>query len=523
MKGIATWSRGNTRTKGAVRESFKLLSNLRTAAFVGLVAAMIAGGVVRAASATEVDTSPAPATSATPVPSPLPVDCQQILQDTSDKRQATPRGEAAVPATGVNTLWYDHYRLKAVCDRPMVLAAEDGEFFQVVIKNTDTTQFEYTITAVPDQEVPTSTSGATGVGVPAIPWAETSLTMRHSKIFSRYRVTIGLRSDLATTAGTKAPTARDAAGAAPGASRRAQREGKESLLYPVKFDVWVKTKATFEVAFTGGAAFNSLRSPHYFVRTDDHGTSDTKDDTKTVEEDLTAKDKFRPDTIAVANLRFPDKYKGFGLAFGVGLNNDSDPRYFFGPSYFFGRHFLLHAGWAGGRIDRLPDGQVIGKPPIHGDDTLSSLPKRFAHAFYVGVSFGFVPGSEDAFKGAFGSAQKTAKPGAEKQPEAPESAAAVDPMRYSGTYEAVDKAGSADKAKAKAEISGTEHEDWKLALTYTDAAGKTTGSATLKHTEAATFADAKTRCNFSDVVDNPPTMTCLDSANKKEFEGRKEK
>jgi hypothetical protein len=426
-----------------------------------------------------------PSAAALPNPVPLqPPSKPECPIQTPPKTKGTtpiPADELAVKPSAKNTLWFDHYWLRPACDGPMVLSVEDGDYFQVVIQQTDTTQFSYTITAVPDQEVPTSTAGATGPGLAPIRWSDMSLTMHHSKVFARYRVTISLRSDLSGAG--PARVGDRLAGGPKGAAPTPER-GPE--LFPATFDVWVKTKASFEVAFLGGAAFSGLRSRHYFIETDDRGTADTKDDTKTVREDSAAKDRFRPDTIAVANLRLPDKWKGFGLAFGVGLNNDADPRYFFGPSYFFGRHFLLHAGWAGGRVDSLPDGQIVDKPAINGDDTLKSLPKRFAHALYAAVSFGFIPGAEDSFKGAFGSTQKAVKPGGNAQePEPPTNAPKVDLAQASGTYTATD-----NKSTRSVALTGSDHADWTITVKAFDAGGKPIGSdLTLKHTEGATFAD----------------------------------
>jgi hypothetical protein len=381
-----------------------------------------------------------------------------------------------------DTAWIDHYHLRPGCGRPLIVAVKEGSHFQVVIGNTDTTQFTYTVSAVLDQDLPVSPSGATGAGVPPVTWGDTILTMQHvSKNFDRYRVTIALRSDLAAL-----PPAvpRPPVGGPPLPPDAAGRAATLPVLFPATFDVWVRTKAGFEVAFLGGAGFSTLRSPKYYLRTDDHATADATDDTKTVEEDLDARDSFRPDVMAVANLRFPDRFKGIGLAFGVGLNNDSDPRYFVGPSLFLGRHFLVHLGWTGGRVDRLPTGQVLGRPPINGDSTLASLPTRFQSGFYVGIGFAFVPGAEGAFNGAFGTSQKTAKPAPTTPPPAPAPDAKVGATASNGSYR-----------DAKRDLAATVVvKDDDLEITITPPGEK----KTLKRTDVSTFAGPdKLTCDLS--------------------------
>jgi hypothetical protein len=302
--------------------------------------------------------------------------------------------------TAGNTVVFDHYHLQPRQSDPLVLRLADGDYFQVRIVNTDTTQFNYRISAVPDEETPTTSTGATGSGVAATRLGETTVTMRHGEAFARYRVTIALRADLAQAA------------APPPGGRQAGGVSERTMLFPAVFDVWVQTKPGFEVSFTGGVTFSGLTSPKFFIKTDDRGTPDTADDVKTVEEDRDASDKFRPDTVAMANFRHPEKLAGIGIAVGVGLNNEADPRFFVGPSYFLGRNLLLTGGWSGGRVDRLPNGQELGETPINGDNTLTTLDTRFQHAFFVGLAFSFIPKAEDNFKGAFAAAQKTAAPAA---------------------------------------------------------------------------------------------------------------
>lgn len=328
-------------------------------------------------------------------------------------RAASPQTAAKRP---VKTVTYNHQDL--VLERPgsAVLKLKNGEHFAVEFKNTDPRRFRYDVSAVVEEEKQSSAFSVLG-GAPTKPedLKIISVAMRHSDAFRRYRISAtptapaisqealqnaadALKTDLKTFSMQKDNY--DAA------VRMAQREKKEGeiVLEGFSFDLWVETDEGWSLTFNGGTAFSGLRSPQYYVKTDGRGTEDAKDDTKTVEEDNSNRDSFRPDLIAAANLLFPGR-TGLGLQFAVGMNNDADPKYFFGPSVRIGSRFTIAAGIMGGRIDRLPTGQATGRPPLNGDNTLADLPKRFSRSGFVAVSFSFVD-RKDQFIGAFGSSKK---------------------------------------------------------------------------------------------------------------------
>ena len=420
----------------------------------------------------------------------------QNLQPSGALKSPEPQGRRAIPQTAANTLTFDHFNLQPAQADPMVLRLADGEYFQVRIINTDNTLFTYSISAVPDEETPQTMLGPTGAGVVVTRFVETAVTMRHSEAFARYRVRISLRTDLAPAAPPSVP--RDQVGASPTAKTPSEK-AKELVLYPSVFDVWVETKPGFEVTFTGGAVFSGLRSPRYHIKTDTLGTNDTADDLRTVEEDPDAKDDFWPDTVAVANFRHPEKLRGLGLAAGVGLNNNADPRFFLGPSYFFGRNLLLTAGWLGGTVDRLPTGQQVGQAPINGDNTLTTLPKRFKNTFYVGFAFSFIPKAEENFKGAFGATQKTGAPPAEEtETEEPEGTAGVSAAAASGEYSSTEGQKAAVTAVGDDSVAVTLPGETPITM-------KGDGSV---YTGASGGVD--TSCSFELSTDKKTmTMTCL--------------
>ena len=353
--------------------------------------------------------------------------------------------------TAHNTLVFDHYRLSATRKGPHVLSVKDGGYLQVRFICTDPTKFNYTITANTDAEQKIGRQGVNGERVETRDLSRpASVTMRHSKLFTRYRVEISLRDDLKSAAPRVGiPGGETGGGREPGRPGRGKAPDGTFTLYSTFFDLWVETAPEWTVDFSGGVAFTGLRNREYFIKTDTKDTPDTADDVKTVEEDVEARASFRPDIIALANVRHP-RMKGLGATFGVGLNNDADPRYFLGASYLLGGKFIFSAGWAGGKVNELPVGQELHKAPINGDNTLTTLAGRFRHAFYFGVGFTFI-NREPQFAAAFAAAQTTADEeppaGDTKELEVPQLEAAPEDLVGSYTNEkdtvVVDKKGEA--------------------------------------------------------------------------------
>lgn len=166
----------------------------------------------------------------------------------------------------------------------------------------------------------------------------------------------------------------------------------EPLVYlrPFKITVEVETAGP-ELTFTSGFSYSDITDPRYFVAANDHETDPTGDDTTDVHEDHSG-DDVEPDVMALINMRWPDLknrvLNKLGVAFGLGLNGDNEPRYFLGPSFTLPKGFVFTAGLAGGEIKVLPAGQGLGKPLVTGT-TLPALEGDFKVGFHVGISFAF--------------------------------------------------------------------------------------------------------------------------------------
>lgn len=392
-----------------------------------------------------------------------------------------------------NTFTFDHLALRGKTDTPVVLEIGHGEFFQVLVTNTDPRLFEYSIAATADEQGPLTSSFEPGAeGVPASPDSWASVTQRHDKHFNRYRVTI---SAVAAQAGATI-TARKAA------NTKLQTLGVEArfdetnetaapLLYPVAFDLWVSTRPEWKVSFSGGVAFSGLTDHKFFIKT-------AADGKKTVEEDTGARDRTRHDVIALANVYFDHQFgRGlmFGAAFGVGDNGGSTPRYFAGPSIVLGRHFIVTAGATLGSVATLPVGQSLHEAPGGGDNTLTNLGRRYQRGFFTALAFTFIS-KETEFRNGFTSSTTTGVQGAAAQ------SPAAGGKGLAGEYE------TADNKIEKVEIADVKG---KPTLTLTLDADTAAKFATVLGKKSAIVLEKKTDTTFENGDDKATFTTSGDT------------
>lgn len=327
-----------------------------------------------------------------------------MLLTTSIAMPASAGQSSSTERTPRNTLEFDHLRLRGVTDDPVALEIGDGDLFQVVVTNTDPRLFKYTISATQDETLPSSSLAADATPVTARIDGRANLTMRHDRHFSRYRVTI---SALPGVIPERVATVIGGTGNRPsvaGGTKTTEPAGEfeTAALYPVSFDVWVLTRPEWKVSISGGVAFSGLTDRKFFIKT-------AADGAKTVEEDVAARDSTRQDIVALANVYFDHQFKRglmLGAAFGIGQNSGGAPRYYVGPSVVLGRNFVFSGGIAFGSVAAPPVGQSLGRAPVNGDNTLTSLGSRFGRGGFFSLAFTFV--NKDAeFKNAFSSTTTT--------------------------------------------------------------------------------------------------------------------
>jgi hypothetical protein len=279
-------------------------------------------------------------------------------------------------------------------------------------------------------------------------------------------------------------------------------------LYPVSFDVWVETRG-WEVSFTAGLAFSTLADKRYYLN--GMGTADTTDDR--IQRDTAAEDSYRPDIMALANVRYPQRFAGIGIAFGLGTDG-SEQRYFLGPSYVFGKNFIFTVGWTGGRVLSLPTGQGEDKPPINGANTLDGVQSRFASGFYAGVGFTFAP-RKDVFLDALTASTSVTGP-----PNAPPTIAAIPDQSILSGASTPAIAFSVDDDRTKPEVltlSASSNDAQNVLVESIELGGtgsartvkvtsKKGASGTAEITITADDGSAKASRTFKVTVNSPPTI-----------------
>ncbi|HEX2164211.1 MAG TPA: hypothetical protein VHM02_09700 [Thermoanaerobaculia bacterium] len=332
-----------------------------------------------------------------------------------------------------NTVVFDHRRGAVISPHPAVLALRDGDVFAVKFCNTLPSRFDYEISPIEtakEKEAKLDTEGP-GTRIDELDLTETTVTWKHREEFALYQVHVTLQSgeknpDVGPETESTEEGDRDAAPpgeppltpeAAPDvppppppppeeADEPEPSDDDQVFLYSYTFPIWVKT-IDWDLRFTSGIAFSDLLDDRFFVETDDQGTEATDDDEKLVRRTRRDLGDSRPDVVAFVNLLTPDAGKWWGdklaggrlgLAFGFGIGESSEPRYFFGPSWTFGHneYFVAMAGWTGGNVRRLPAAQGIDRAPI-SDNVLNELDSSFEHGFFAGLTFSFNRGDETKF------------------------------------------------------------------------------------------------------------------------------
>jgi len=439
---------------------------------------------------------------------------------------------AQVTMTRENTLTYNHKHLTAYRAEPYVLSVEDGQYFQVVVTETDPTKFSYTVSALRNDPLDASGTVVAPTPVKTNASGRASVTMRHDRGIFRYRVSIkriGGDDTPVEVAGTPAAPVAAVARTAPLSPEEAARLGLPDTapapvtqqgdlvsvnLYPVDFDVWVETRG-WEVSFTAGLAFSSLTDRRWFIN---EGTDAAATDDR-IERGRAAEDGFRPDIMALVNVRYPQKWAGIGLAIGLGTGDGSSQRWFAGPSYVFGKNLIFTGGWTGGRIAALPTGQKENEAPINGTNTLDGVQARFANGWFLGVGFTFAP-RKDAFLDAL-----TAATGVTSTSNQPPTVSAIPDQTVpaGASTDAIAFTVSDDRTKSEVlkitpstsdknivpqeniEVRG---EGGNRTVKVTAPAGATgTVTITLEVSDGTSHPSGITRRSFKVTVNNPPTVS----------------
>jgi hypothetical protein len=317
---------------------------------------------------------------------------------------------------------FDHQAGQLMWPTPAKLEVPDEGVFVVVFKNTDSTKFDYSINSLNADASKTVALKADCEGVKVVKANQiVCVSWKHHEEFPLYRVTVtrretaaasdeAARENLETTLEDKAaqmPQFKELLSQRLTDWKAAQGKGQEEIralndietsvrgaipisqsapileatearkvavaektvLFPYTFPVWVETTDA-QLYYSTGLGFSTLVNDRFFIKT-------AADGKKTVERDRNGSDAFRPDLMAFATLTAPNKksMRGaagrLGLSVGLGIGEDSTPRYFIGPSLVLSHRMTISLGVIGAKVKRLPAGQKLHDAPINDDNTLA--------------------------------------------------------------------------------------------------------------------------------------------------------
>jgi hypothetical protein len=269
---------------------------------------------------------------------------------------------------------FDHSKCLAghegddACNASASLALKNGETFDVVVLHTDTTRFTYTIAGVK----------VTPVSPPSVQADSGDLRTHTITLFANHDAQYG---------GYIVSIRRKTNGATPPATENRDL-GNATIRIAVTTKQW-------QIGFGSGFTISGLRDPAFGVA---HDTARNVD-TLTSEHDR--RDRASRGLAAFVHVWHPD-YDWAALSFGLGVDQGRGTGYFVGPSIRFGDKLTLTAGPVWGSVKTAPSGMKVGSV-VKDPNVLNQLGQRTDMAFFVGLSYAFIGGSEDALKKPFAS------------------------------------------------------------------------------------------------------------------------
>jgi hypothetical protein len=181
--------------------------------------------------------------------------------------------------------------------------------------------------------------------------------------------------------------------------------GTFKTLNNVRLHVHIAPAEDWVLAFAGGFSLTDLTDPQFAVV----GSPGNQ----VVIRDMQAEDRAEPGLMAFVHLTptTPKWGKKFALSFGLGLTNDNEPSYYFGPSWRLGANGYITAGMNWHEVARLPNGQELGAPPMDAN-VLNNLETRMENGAFIAWTFPFLGTGKAAFEKPFATIGTTPQPAA---------------------------------------------------------------------------------------------------------------
>jgi hypothetical protein len=270
------------------------------------------------------------------------------------------------------------------CSASFQLTLRDGEFFSIVILDTDTLHFTYALEAFARSDTGQKLQGGTEVHDTLV------LYRQHEKRYGGYILRVTRKDD-------------------PSNAR-----GDALLTINVVTREWA-------LEFAGGFTVSGLKDRVYSVRNDTlvDATTEAKTPVLRIQRQ---RDRENQQSLGLGSFvhLYNTGLPWLGISFGLGLEQSRAASYYFGPSIRLGGKATLTAGVLWGNVKTLPAGfaenQVVADANV-----INGTGTRTQHSLFAGISYSFIGGADKALAKPF------AEQGASPAPSTtPSDAAATD-------------------------------------------------------------------------------------------------
>lgn len=266
----------------------------------------------------------------------------------------------------------------AACAPTTRLRLRHGDPFTVVIDSTDRTRYDYAITGLKAPDPAPSVAARAAPGTPRNTDV-VALPAVYDRQFAGYVVRV-----------TRKPDVADA------------DLGDLTATVTVEVQEW-------RAGFGGGFTASSLTDPAYAVREEvvpgapaanaGAGAASTPRTRLRFVDDPGRRDDASPGAGSFVHV-WHGRAPWMAATFGLGLERDRAATYFAGPSLRLGDQAVLTAGPAWGRVRTPPPGVAVGDS-VGSANVINTLGMRTRRGWFVGLSYTFIGGAQDALRKPF--------------------------------------------------------------------------------------------------------------------------
>lgn len=264
----------------------------------------------------------------------------------------------------------------AVCAPTARLRLRHGDPFTIVIDSTDRTKYDYAITGLKAPDPAPNVAAQAALGTPRNTDV-VALPAVYDRQFAGYVVRV-----------TRKPDVADA------------DLGDLTATVTVEVQEW-------RAGFGGGFTASNLTDPAYAIREEvvpvapaaNAGAEPTTRTRLRFVDDPGRRDDASPGAGSFVHV-WHGRTPWLAATFGLGLERDRAATYFAGPSLRLGDQAVLTAGPAWGRVRTPPPGVAVGDS-VGSANVINTLGMRTRRGWFVGLSYTFIGGAQDALKKPF--------------------------------------------------------------------------------------------------------------------------